>query len=207
MLNTFLENVLCYERKRTPLFRVLPHESINEKLITYIEYQFPFEVIFEYETFPAITNNITQMQIKNGNILCMEKSVQPFLFVSCYFLLPSNGEGRLKFPRRLAKGKASKQFEAAKCADGTMSPLIESGRDLCISGRGLGRLSFSNLRVHATPVHAGEDERRLCANHLRRRGVEKQQRKSLLLPFTHLCISPKIWKHRPILNGGLTNFY
>lgn len=91
MLNTFLENVLCYERKRTPLFRVLPHESINEKLITYIEYQFPFEVIFEYETFPAITNNITQMQIKNGNILCMEKSVQPFLFVSCYFLPPSKG--------------------------------------------------------------------------------------------------------------------
>lgn len=68
-----------------------PHESINEKLITYIEYQFPFEVIFEYETFPAITNNITQMQIKNGNILCMEKSVQPFLFVSCYFLPPSKG--------------------------------------------------------------------------------------------------------------------
>lgn len=121
----------------------------------YIEYQFPFEIIFKHETFAAITNNNADAN-QNGNIPRMEKSAQPFLFVSCYFLFPtSTGQGRLKFPRqRLAKGKASKQFEAAKCADGTMSPLIESGRDLCISG---GRLSFSNLRVHATPVRREND--------------------------------------------------
>lgn len=154
----------------------------------------PSKSYSKYETFPATTNNNADAN-QNGNILRMGKSVQPFPFVSCYFLSPTSTEkGGLKFPRqRLAKRKASKQFAAAKCADGTMSPLIESGGDLCISG---GRLSFSNLRVHATPVHGGLEGggRRLCANHFRRRGMEKQRRKkSVLLPRRCTpCISPRI---------------
>lgn len=59
----------------------------------YIEYQFPFEIIFKHETFPAITNNNADAN-QNGNIPRMEKSAQPFLFVSCYFLCPtSTGRG------------------------------------------------------------------------------------------------------------------
>lgn len=81
-----------------------------------------------------------------------------------------------------------------------MSPLIESGRDLCISG---GRLSFSNLRVHATPVRRENDA---CVQIISDAAAWKNSNGNL---YSSPDGAPLAYPqgYETVLNGGLTNFY
>lgn len=93
-INTFLRRMSSYF---FACCQTNPSKELIIYIYIYIEYQFPFEIIFKHETFPAITNNNADAN-QNGNIPRMEKSAQPFLFVSCYFLSPtSTGRGGWNF--------------------------------------------------------------------------------------------------------------
>ena len=104
-----------------------------------------------------------------------------------------------KFPRQKAPNN-SKQLSV----DGTMSSLIEFGRDLCISGR---------RTVCRFPICAFN--RRLCAagnvqiisDGAARRGKTVREICSFLAADGGPAVSKDMKACRSILNGDLTNFY
>lgn len=126
-----------------------------------------------------------------------------FFFSLVLFALP-DVSSELKFPRqRLTKRKASKQFEAAKCADGTMSPLIESGRDLCISREGVGAVCRFPICAFTRRLCAGPVRKNACVQIISDAAVWKNSS----VEISTLRIRPRrIWKHRPILNWWLNKF-